>query len=105
MTDSFKQLDKTIRTASEIGVSYSELLDLDIRKFNMYVEGYILRRQQYMNDTLRINHMTAGKIAEAVWGSKRYKKPFKDIELLVEEDVNSARNKKVLQTLKAKGLI
>lgn len=78
---------------------------MDIRIFNNFVDGYILRRQTSMNDELRIGHMIAGKIAEAVWGSKNYKRPFKDIKLLDEDDVNTSRNKKVYKTLKAKGLI
>lgn len=78
---------------------------MDIRVFNSYVDGYILRRQTVMNDKLRIEHLVAGKISEAVWGSKSYKKPFKEIKLLDEDDVNTSRNKRVYNTLKAKGLI
>lgn len=78
---------------------------MDIRVFNSYVDGYILRRQTSMNDKLRIEHLVAGKISEAVWGSKSYKKPFKEIKLLDEDDVNTSRNKRVYNTLKAKGLI
>jgi hypothetical protein len=78
---------------------------MDIRVFNNLVDGYVLRRQTMMNDQLRIEHLAAGKIAEAVWGSKSFKKPFKDIKLIEEEDTNTSRNKKVFNTLKAKGLI
>lgn len=78
---------------------------MDIRVFNSYVDGYILRRQTVMNDKLRIEHLVAGKISEAVWGSKSYKKPFKEVKLLDEDDVNTSRNKRVYNTLKAKGLI
>lgn len=104
LSASFKQLDKTLRVASEVGISYSEMLDLDIRKFNMYVEGYVLRRQQHINDTLMINHLTAGKIAEAVWGSRNYKKPFKTIELLKDSSVEAA-NREVIEFLKKKGVL
>lgn len=78
---------------------------MDIRVFNNLVDGYILRRQTAMNDKLRIEHLVAGKISEAVWGSKNFKKPFKDIKLLEDDDVNTSRNKRVYATLKAKGLI
>lgn len=69
------------------------------------VEGYIIKRQEYMNDMLKINHLTAGKIAEAVWGSKSFKKEFKEIKLFEDEDINDARNKKVFKFLQSKGLI
>ena len=80
-------------------------MDIDVRVFNNLVDGYILKRQTIMNDQLRIGHLISGKIAQAVWGSKEYKKPFKDIKLLEEDDTNTSRNKKVFDTLKAKGLI
>lgn len=78
---------------------------MDIRTFNSCVEGYTLRRETAMNDQLKVGHLVAGKISEAVWGSKEFKKPFKEIKLLQEEDDNEARNKKVLQCLRAKGVI
>lgn len=78
---------------------------MDIRQFNLYVEGYTLRRQQYINDMLQINHLSAGKIAEAVWGSREFKKPFKEIELLREDSDADAINKKVYGFLKRKGII
>ncbi len=80
-------------------------MNMDIRIFNNLVDGYIFNRQTRMNDELRIGHLISGKIAEAVWGSKNFKKPFKDIKLIDEDDVNTSRNKRVFATLKAKGLI
>lgn len=78
---------------------------MDIRIFNSFVDGYTLRREASLNDTLRAGHIIAGKISEAVWGSKDFKKPIKEIELLQEEDDFEARNRKVLQCLRAKGVI
>lgn len=66
------------------------------------VEGYILRRQTEINDSLMVNHLTAGKIAEAVWGSRAYSKPFKDVALIKDEDYY--RNK-AIEMLKSKGVL
>lgn len=81
------------------------MLDLDIRKFNGYVEGYISRREISMNDAKNVGHLVAGKIASAVWGSKDFKKPIKEIKIKEEKDTAESRNARVLRTLKAKGLI
>lgn len=88
-----------------MGISYSELLDLDIRKFNCYIDGYLSKRETYMNDIKLVGHMVAGKVAAAVWGDKSFKKPIKDIKLREEDNTVASRNAKVFKTLKAKGLI
>lgn len=88
-----------------MGVSYGDLLDMDIRKFNCFVEGYINRREVAMNDMKTVGHLVAGKIAAAVWSDKSFKKPIKDIKLKEDADTTESRNAKVYKTLKAKGLI
>lgn len=88
-----------------MGIAYSDLLDLDIRRFNNIVDGYILRRQTNMNDTLQAGHVLAGKLISGIYGSKEFKKPIKEFKLLEEEDTVAARNKKVYNALKAKGII
>lgn len=88
-----------------MGITYSELLDLDIRKFNCLVDGYQKRRETNMNDQLAVGHRIAGKIAQAVWGSKGFSKPIKQFDFTQEENTVASRNEKVFRTLKAKGLI
>lgn len=88
-----------------MGITYSELLDLDIRKFNCLVDGFQKRRETNMNDQLQIGHRVAAKIAQAVWGNKKFKEPIKEFEFTKENDVNASRNAQVFRTLKSKGLI
>lgn len=92
-------------TAASINVPYSELLDLDIRKFNCLVEGNLHKRETEMNDMKLVGHLVAGKIAAAVWGDSSYKRPIKEIKLTEEKNTAASRNARVLKTLKAKGLI
>lgn len=99
-----EQFDKTLRTASEIGVSFDSLLDMDIRQFNKYVDGYILRRETRINDDLLINHLSIDKLLQGINGSKQFRQPIKQVKLF-EEDSISNRNAKLYRTLKAKGLI
>lgn len=99
-----KEFDKTIMTASQIGLSYSDLLDLDIRRFNMCVDGYIKRREVVLNDYATLGHILAGKIAGAVWGNKSFKKPIPEFKLLIE-DSEEAMQRKTMQFLKSKGVI
>lgn len=53
-----------------------------------------------MNDSKHIGHLVAGKISQAVWGSKDFDKPIKDIRL-----TKQSRKEKILETLRNKGLI
>lgn len=103
------QWGKTIKTASIVGVMYSDLLRLDIRKFDLIVEGFNARREMELNDNLRTGHLIAGKIAQAVWASKNYKKPIEKIvieeahrEAVTADEIN-ARVLSTLQRLQAKG--
>lgn len=91
--------------ASQIGISYCDLMKMDIRIFNNYVDGYNMRREIEINDKLQIGHIIAGKISQAVWGDKRFKKPVEHIDLFKNPDVFDERNKKVIRTLKSKGII
>lgn len=94
-------------TASIIGIAYNELLDMDIRTFNNYVDGFITRREIRMNDSKDVGHAIAAKIAQAVWGDKQFVKPIKEFKLHenTEVDIAESRNRRVYETLKAKGVI
>lgn len=80
---------------------------MDIRKFNNYVDGFISRREIKMNDEKDVGHVVASKIAQAVWGDKEFKKPIKEFKLTSDDEDNTAesRNRRVYETLRAKGLI
>lgn len=79
---------------------------MDIRMFNSYVDGFITRREIKMNDEKDVGHVVASKIAQAVWGDKEFRKPIKEFKLTSEEDnVAESRNRRVYETLKAKGVI
>lgn len=99
------QFDKTLRTAGEIGIPFNDLLDMDIRQFNSYVDGYTLRRETKINDELFAGQAIASKIAQAVWKDKQFKKPLEPVKLLEDDNAIARRNAKVFRTLKAKGLI
>lgn len=58
-----------------------------------------------MNDGLAIIHKGSIKIAQAVWGDKKFSRPLDKFKLKAEEDTIESRNEKVYKTLKAKGLI
>lgn len=89
--------------ASTVGISYSDWLEMDIREFNQYIDGFITRREIKMNDDKDVGHLVAGKIAAAVWGDKSFKKPIKEIKLREDNSIES-RNRRVLETLKRKGV-
>ena len=105
LNQSREEFDSTLKQASEMGISYTELLDLDIRKFNCFVDGYMKKRETWLNDSLAIGHRVSAKIAQAVWGSKDFKKEIKPFKITEDKDVNASRNAKVFACLKAKGLI
>lgn len=102
-----KAYDRIIKDSVTIGISYSDLLDMDIRKFNRCVDGFIERREIQMNDSKTVEHMVAGKIAAAIWGDKSFKKPLKEIKLnkLEEETLEEKSKRKVVETLRKKGVI
>lgn len=58
-----------------------------------------------MNDAATVGHIVAGKISEAVWGSKDFKHAINNIKLRDDSNTVESRNAKVLRTLQAKGLI
>lgn len=69
------------------------------------MDGYIKQREDYLNDSAKVGHVVAGKIAAAVWGDKSYRKPIKEFKLLEEKNTVESRNQRVLATLKLKGVI
>ena len=74
-----------------------------MREYLDYKFGFMKRKETDYNNMQVLLHSEAGKIAQAVWGSKDYKKPFKKVEwtdnILMEED--SVRiNRKQNDTLK-----
>ena len=95
-----EELDKVQESCTMMGIDYDTLLDRDIRYYNNCVNGFVSKREVYMNDMQSVGHLIAGKIAQAVWGNKEFSKPMKQIYLKEE-----SRNDKVMRTLKAKGLI
>lgn len=75
-------------------MSINDLMSMDKRRLDALVKGYTMRREQVMNDNAAVGHTIAGKIAEAVWGSKKFSRPikpfkFKDIKAVTEQ-FNSA---------------
>lgn len=89
-----------------IGLSPESLLDIDIRIYNNYIDGYIKRREVYANDIATVGHIVAGKIAAAVWSDKSYKKPIKQIKFSEDKrDLEDKSRDKVIATLKRKGII
>lgn len=69
------------------------------------MDGYIKQREDRLNDSAKVGHVVAGKIAAAVWGDKSYRKPIKEFKLLEEKNTVESRNQRVLATLKLKGVI
>lgn len=104
LESSRKELDKIYENASTIGIGYSDLLLLDIRKYNCFIEGYITRRETVMNDMKLVGHLVAGKVGASLVDGKEFSKPIKDIRLR-EKDVVKDRQERVIQTLRAKGVI
>ena len=76
------------------------MLDRDIRFYNNCLYGYLMKRENVMNDMTHVGHILAGKISQAVWGSNDFNKPIKEIRLRPK-----SHKEKVLETLRNKGLI
>ena len=83
-----------------IGVDYTVLLNRDFRFFDNCVEGFISKREIYMNDMQVIGQRIAGKIAQAVWGASQFEKPLDTVRIRPE-----TREEKILKTLREKGLV
>lgn len=77
---------------------------MDIREYNNYIEGFIIRREMKINDLQNIGHKVAGKTAQAIWGDKSFKRTIPDVKLREEDDSVESRNRKVLEALKKKGI-
>ena len=82
-----------------MGLSYSDLLKMDIRQFNNYIEGFVDRRELAMNDEQSLIKISAMQIAMAVWGNKKFNKPLKQIKLRGE-----SRAAKLAQALNSLGV-
>lgn len=104
LEDGRKAYFKSVEQCTVIGVSYSDFLDIDIRTFNSLCDGFTYKRELYMNDIKTVGHMLAGKISQAVWGSKDFSKPIADIRLREQSD-EERMQEKVLKFLQSKGLI
>lgn len=98
-----------------IGYKKDEFLDLDIRDFTYVIEAYTKRREDSINDNAIFIKTQAIKIAQAVWGDKKFMEPIETIKLMEEEEekekvledkeFEELANSKVLSCLKAKGLM
>ena len=82
-----------------MGLSYNDFLDMDIRQFNNYVEGFVDRRELKMNDHIPLIKILASQTSLAVWGSKKFSKAIKPIKLRGE-----SRAAKIAQGLNALGM-
>lgn len=128
------QFSKLIEQASLSGLSFNDFINMHPYEYKAYTNGYIQKRENSINDSLFINHISAAKLAQAVWGSKDYKKTTKNIKLtdstelacdkslisvsgldsnmvqnilkkLDEDRKIEINNQKVINTLKEKGVI
>lgn len=93
-----EEFDNVIRTARKIGISYSDLMEMDIRKFNQSVEGYIDAREEQLNDSAIIAHREALKIVQGIFGSKNFSDTIADFRLrpktdeeIMQEKINAFR--------------
>jgi hypothetical protein len=81
---------------------------MDKRRLDALVKGYNMKREQVMNDSATVGHTIAGKIAEAVWGSKKFSRPikpfkFKGVKVVTEQfktdtGTNANDNKELVQS-------
>lgn len=104
MNESIRALDETIKRAYCIGIHYNELMELDIRTFSLCIDGSVYKREQRLNDMKDIGHIVSAKVAQAVWGSRDFKKPIDDI-VLRSETLEDISRRKVFETLRKKGLM
>ena len=75
------QIDDLIESASMIGISYSDLQDMDYRVYKYYSNGYISKTEDIINNVYGITKPIAAKMAQAVWGSKDFNKDIKEVKL------------------------
>lgn len=90
------------KNASMIGIQYNELMNMDLRTYMQYFQGYTLRREQTINDELFIGHVISGKISQAVWGAKEFNDPIEKV-CLTEQSIQKNRERKAEEILKRYG--
>lgn len=102
--NSLKSWHNTIKKAGELGLGWSDLLDMRIIDFDFYIEGYIARQENELNNLQVLGHRLAGKVSQAIWGSNDYTKELDPI-LLHEETLEEKSRRLVMRTLRDKGVI
>lgn len=85
-----------------MGLRYDDLLDKDLRFYINCLNGFIKKREYLMNDMQSIGHRIAGKIAQAVWGDKKFTNELDIIELNKVGE-NKPKVPKYIQRLRKKG--
>ena len=83
-----------------MGIQYSDFLQMDIRQFNNYYDGYIDRREIELNDEQFMIKIAANQIALALHNSKKFNRPMKPIKLRAES--RAARMARTLNELGVK---
>lgn len=86
-----------------MNIDYDTVYNKDIRFYTNITNGFVKRREVYMNDIQIVGDRIATKIAQRVWGAEDGKKPLDTIRF--NEDSVESQNEKVLKTLKAKGVV
>ncbi len=87
-----------------MGIDWEVMLDNDVRFFNNCVNGYIARREVYINDLQLLIKPLAAKINQSLFNSREFNKPLKPIKLK-DGSSEESREEKVLKTLMEKGII
>lgn len=85
-----------------MGLRYDDLLDRDLRFYINCLNGFIKKREYLMNDMQSIGHRIAGKIAQAVWGDKKFTNELDIIEFNKIGE-NKPKVPKYIQRLRKKG--
>jgi len=86
------------RNASMMGIQYSELMNMDLRTYIQYSNGYTMRREQTINDSLFVGHVISGKISQAVWGAKEFNDPIEKV-CLTDHSLEAERRRKAEEIL------
>lgn len=73
-----------------VGVSVGDMMKMTLNEINILLEGYIDRREIYINDMMYVMHNTASLISLAVWGSDEFPKKTPRLRLrpMTEEEYN-----------------
>ena len=68
------------RDAGYLNISKTDFDNMDLREFTDYKYGSMLNRQNDFNNEQTLLHSIAGKVAQAVWGDKDFKKQLKSVD-------------------------